>query len=133
MLAMQLHVGPTPTSFPSLERALLEQALHLASPQLHWDFPARLEPGADNHFAGNILGAADKRRQLDQGRPFPPVPASQRRWPPLALPQSTGSCSLWLPKSSRRRVICEATYGGQALVGHVHLCIYSTEVSAWQK
>lgn len=35
-------------SFPSVERALVEQALHLASPQLHWDFPFCPEPGAQS-------------------------------------------------------------------------------------
>lgn len=45
-----------------------------------------------------------------------------------ATPELTGPCSLWLPKSLSRRVICEASYGGWAFVGHVDFCIYSAEI-----
>lgn len=50
-----------------------------------------------------------------------------------SCPKAHGFMLPLAPKSSGRRVICEATYGRWVCVGHIDLCVYSTEISTWQE
>lgn len=58
--------GPHPPAFPLppafFRKGSVGAGSRLAFPQLHGDFPACPEPGADNRFAGRLLDAADEWR-----------------------------------------------------------------------